>query len=138
MRGPATPPSVPVVLIPGLDCSARLYAVQIPMFWRFGPVTVAAHTRDDTITAIARRVLEDAPPRFALAGLSMGGYIALEIMRQALERVIKLCLLDTSARPDTMDQQQRRRLLMQMAKAGEFKGVTPRLLPVLIHPTRLE
>ncbi len=89
---------LPVVLIPGLNCSARLYAEQIPVLWRFGPVTVADHRRDDTMAAIARRILAAAPPRFALAGLSMGGYIAFEIMRQAPQRVAKLALLDTGAR----------------------------------------
>ena len=77
--------SLPIVLVPGLNCSPRLYAPQIPALWRFGPVTVADHTRDDSMAAIARRILEAAPPRFALAGLSMGGYIALEIVRQAAE-----------------------------------------------------
>src|SRR5271156_4087881 len=92
---------LPVILVPGLNCSARLYADQLPALWRFGPVTIADHTRDDSIPAIARRILEHAPPRFALAGLSMGGYIALEIMRQAPDRVVRLALLDTSARADT-------------------------------------
>ena len=87
--------SLPIVLVPGLNCSPRLYAAQMPELWRFGPVTVADHTRDDTMAAIARRILEAAPPRFALAGLSMGGYIALEIVRQAADRVAKLALLDT-------------------------------------------
>src|ERR1044071_8920922 len=98
--------SLPIVLVPGLNCSPRLYAAQMPALWRFGPVTVADHTRDDTMAAIAARILGAAPPRFALAGLSMGGYIALEIMRQAAERVKRLALLDTGARddpPDAMD-----------------------------------
>jgi pimeloyl-ACP methyl ester carboxylesterase len=73
--------SLPTLFVPGLGCSARLYANQIPQLWRHGPVTVADTTRDDTMAAMARRILADAPPRFALAGLSMGGYIALEIMR---------------------------------------------------------
>jgi pimeloyl-ACP methyl ester carboxylesterase len=64
---------LPVLLVPGLNCSARLYAEQIPALWRFGPVTVADHTRDDSMEAIAARILAAAPPRFALAGLSMGG-----------------------------------------------------------------
>jgi pimeloyl-ACP methyl ester carboxylesterase len=70
------PESLPIVLVPGLNCSARLYADQIPALWPFGPVFVADHTRDDSIPAIARRILAAAPPRFALAGLSMGGYIS--------------------------------------------------------------
>ena len=75
--------NLPIVLVPGLNCSARLYAPQIPELWRFGPVTVADHTRDDTMAAIATRILDAAPPRFHYVGLSMGGYIAFEIMRQA-------------------------------------------------------
>ena len=95
--------AVPVVLIPGLNCSARLYAEQIPALWRFGPVQVSDHTRDDRMDAIATRILAAAPPRFALAGLSMGGYLALAIVRHAPERVQKLALLDTSARPETAE-----------------------------------
>jgi pimeloyl-ACP methyl ester carboxylesterase len=85
---------LPIVLIPGLNCSARLYAEQITALWRFGPVEIADHTRDSSMDAIAARILADAPPRFALAGLSMGGYLALTVMRQAPERVQKLALLD--------------------------------------------
>jgi pimeloyl-ACP methyl ester carboxylesterase len=73
--------SMPVLLIPGLGGSPRIYAPVIPALWRFGPVTVANHVRDDNIGVIARRVLAEAPPRFALAGHSMGGYVAFEIMR---------------------------------------------------------
>ncbi len=87
---------LPIVLIPGLTCTPRLYAEQIPALWQFGPVTIADHTRDESMAAIARRILAAAPPRFALAGLSMGGFISFEIMRQAPERVAKLALLDTS------------------------------------------
>ena len=71
---------LPTVLIPGLRCTPRLYAEQIPALWRGGPVMIADHTRDDTMAAIAARILAAAPARFALAGLSMGGYIAFEIM----------------------------------------------------------
>ena len=108
---------LPIVLIPGLTCTARLYAEQIPALWLFGPVTVADHRRDDSIAAVARRILGAAPQRFALAGLSMGGYIAFEIM-QAPQRVAKLALLDTGARADTPEQTERRHVLMAQAKAG--------------------
>src|SRR5262245_57670308 len=120
MRGAVTPPSLPVVLIPGLNCSARLYAAQIPLLWRFGPVTVAEHTRDDTIAAIARRVLAGAPPRFALCALSMGGYVALEIVRQAGARVDRLALLDTNARDDSAEAQEKRRANIALAESGRF------------------
>ncbi len=132
------PDRIPLLLLPGLLCDDALWRNQTNALKDIADCRVVDLTKDDNVAAMARGVLAKAPPRFALAGLSMGGYVAFEIMRQAPERVIKLCLLDTSARPDTTDQQQRRRLLMQMAKAGEFKGVTPRLLPLLIHPDRID
>ena len=57
---------LPMVLVPGLLCTARLYAEQVPVLWRFGPVMIADHRRDDTAAAIAARILAAAPPRFAL------------------------------------------------------------------------
>jgi pimeloyl-ACP methyl ester carboxylesterase len=100
--------------------------------------TIADLTRDDTVAAMAERVLADAPRTFALAGLSMGGYVAQEIMRQAPERVERLALCDTTARADTEDKVQTRKDLIRLAELGKFKGVTPRLLPNLIHPSRLK
>jgi pimeloyl-ACP methyl ester carboxylesterase len=91
--------TMPILLVPGLVCSPRIYAPVVPPLWRFGPVTVANHIRDDHMGAIARRILAEAPPRFALAGHSMGGYIAFEIIRQAPERVAKLALMNTQAAP---------------------------------------
>lgn len=130
------PESLPTVLVPGLNCSARLYAGQIPALWGFGPVTVANHTRDDTMEAIAKRVLDDAPPRFALAGLSMGGYVALEIMRRAPERVAKLALLDTNGRDDSSEAQQKRRANIALAESGHFAQVIEDVWPALVHPDR--
>lgn len=118
---------VPTVLVPGLLCSPRLYAEQLPALWRFGPVSVASHHLDDSLAAIARRLLAAAPPRFALAGLSMGGYLAFEIMRQAGHRVTRLALLNTSARPDTAEQSQRRRDQIAMTRGGRFTEVVDAL-----------
>jgi pimeloyl-ACP methyl ester carboxylesterase len=128
--------NLPIVLVPGLLCSARLYAEQIPALWRFGPVTVADHTRDDSMTAIARRVLAAAPPRFAVAGLSMGGYIAFEIMRQAPARVAKLALFDTAARPETPQQTEGRRPRIELAKSGRFAEIAEELFPLMVHRSR--
>jgi pimeloyl-ACP methyl ester carboxylesterase len=86
--------------------------------------------------AIAQSILSSAPPRFALAGLSMGGYIAFEIMRRAPERVARLALLDTSARPDTPEQTQRRRLMISAVQKGEFNSVIDTLFPLYVHPSR--
>jgi len=74
--------TMPILLVPGLVSSPRIFAPVAPALWQFGPVTVANHIRDNSMGAIARRILAEAPPRFALAGHSMGGYIAFEIMRQ--------------------------------------------------------
>jgi pimeloyl-ACP methyl ester carboxylesterase len=127
---------LPIVLIPGLTCTARLYAGQIPALWPFGPVTIADHRRDDSMAAIARRILSSAPPRFALAGLSMGGYVAFEIMRQASERVVKLALLDTGARADTAEQTERRHVLMAKAKAGGYAEIPELAFPLYVHRNR--
>ncbi|HYM36002.1 MAG TPA: alpha/beta fold hydrolase [Steroidobacteraceae bacterium] len=125
--------SLPIVLVPGLFCTARLYEPQINPLWKFGPVTIADHTRDDSMLAIARRLLANAPPRFALAGLSMGGYVSLEVFRQAPERVAKLALLDTSARPDAPEQTESRRKQIELALGGKLGMVVEMALPTLIH-----
>jgi pimeloyl-ACP methyl ester carboxylesterase len=127
----------PIVLIPGLLLTARFYAEQLPALWRFGPVTIADHTRADSMATIAEQILATAPPRFALAGLSMGGYLAFEIMRREPERVTRLALLDTSARPDTPEQTQSRRELIELAAAGRLDEVAEHLLTVFVHPDRL-
>jgi len=134
----SSPDSLPIVLVPGLNCSARLYAGQVPALWRFGPVMVADHTRDPSIAAIAGRILANAPPVFALIGLSLGGYIAFEIMRQAPERVGRLALLDTSARPDTAELTARRQAPMALARAGKLIEVADESFVFFVHPGRHE
>lgn len=128
--------ALPILLIPGLSCSPRLYAAQLPALWQFGPVTVADTRRESSIAAIARRILEAAPPRFALAGLSMGGYIAFEIMRQAPERVGKLALLDTAARADRPDQTEKRHAQIEMARSGRYFEIFEALYPLFVHNDR--
>jgi pimeloyl-ACP methyl ester carboxylesterase len=130
--------ALPIMLVPGLLVTARLYAEQIPALWRLGPVTVADHTRDDSMAAIARRILADAPPRFALAGLSMGGYVAFEIVRQAPERVARLALLSTSARLDPPEITERRRRQIALAQEGRFRDVADMQFRLLVHRSRLE
>jgi pimeloyl-ACP methyl ester carboxylesterase len=129
---------IPLILLPGLICDRALFAPQIAALADIAEPTVADLTRDDSLPAMATRVLAEAPPRFALAGLSMGGYLAQEIMRQAPERVLRLALLDTSARADTPERAQQRRDFIALAQRGEFKGITPRLLPQWIHPDHLQ
>jgi pimeloyl-ACP methyl ester carboxylesterase len=127
---------LPTVLIPGLLCTPRLYADQIPALWRFGPVTIADHTRDDDMSGIARRILAQAPSKFALIGLSMGGYVAFEVQRQAPERVVKLALLDTTARPDVPEQTEQRKRQVEMARGGRFEGIAQLLFPRFVSAAR--
>ncbi|MDE2470720.1 MAG: alpha/beta hydrolase [Bradyrhizobium sp.] len=128
--------TIPILLVPGLAGSPRIFMPVMPALWQFGPVMVANHIRDDNMPAIARRILAEAPPRFALAGHSMGGYIAFEIMRQAPERVAKLALINTQATPDAPDVTDRRRELMTRAQNGEYRTVLDELFPGFVHPSR--
>lgn len=129
--------TMPILLIPGLASSARTYLPVVPALWRFGPVTIANHIRDDSMAAIARRILDEAPPRFALAGHSMGGYIAFEIIRQAPARVSRLALINTQARPDTPAASERRRQLVASSQTSGAQAVIDALWPNLVHPSRL-
>ncbi|MEW5726648.1 MAG: alpha/beta fold hydrolase [Pseudomonadota bacterium] len=126
-----------LVLLPGLLNDARLWSHQKASLSALVDVMVADLTQDDTIAAMARRVLDTAPARFALAGLSMGGYVAMEILRQAPERVTRLALLDTTARPDTAEQTQRRKDAIALATSGGFDKIMPGMLPLLVQPDHM-
>lgn len=128
----------PVLFLPGLLCDAALWQQQIDMLAPHADCQVADLTQHSSMKDLAAAALAQAPAKFSLVALSMGGYVAFEILRQAPERVARLCLMDTSARPDTPEQSERRRALIGLSKSGKFKGVTPRLLPLLIHPDRLQ
>ncbi len=131
----------PLVLLPGLACTEVLWRHQTKALADVADIVVGDLTLDDHVTDMARRILDLAPQRFALAGLSMGGYVAQEIMRQAGDRVERLALIDTSARSDDDKQRRRREGLLAQVKrspADKFRGVTRRLLPLLIHADRLE
>ncbi len=128
----------PLVLLPGLLCDEALWAHQTETLADIADITVADMTQDDTIEGMAERVLAGAPETFALAGLSMGGYAAQEIMRQTPERVERLALLDTSANADTPDRKEQRQGFIAQLGLGGFQGVTSKLLPFLIYEDRLE
>ena len=129
--------TTPLVLVPGLLCDGLLWASQVTGLAEHAQPWIANVATSDTMAEQAAQVLAAAPfETFALAGLSMGGYIALEMMRQAPERVTHLALMDTAARADTPEQSARRQGFIDLADRGKFMGVTDMLLPVLIHPDR--
>ena len=127
-------PRLPLVLLPGLLNDARLWQHQIAGLADVVQPQVADVAAADRLPLLAATILANVrDPHFALAGFSMGGYTALEIMRQAPERVMALALLDTSARPDTPEQTTRRREELAQA-ADDFDGVVEALRRNLVHP----
>lgn len=130
--------TTPILLIPGLNCTGRVYAGQISALWGYGPITLANHLEGEGMAGIAAAILAAAPPRFALAGFSMGGYLAFEILRQARERVLGLALLDTSARPDTPEQSRLRRMRMNKAESADFAAVLSEQYAQLVHESRTD
>jgi pimeloyl-ACP methyl ester carboxylesterase len=126
------------VLLPGLLCDPDLWSHQVAHLGEVATPAVLDLTGADSMAALACAVLDRSPDRFALAGLSMGGYVALEIMRRAPDRVVKLALLDTNAREDTPEQTARRNALVAISEKGGFERIVPTMLPNLVHPDRLE
>lgn len=126
-----------LLLLPGMLSDARLWQHQAAALAELAYVTVADLSQADSIADLASKVLDQAPDQhFALAGLSLGGYVALEIMRQAPQRVIGLALLDTSAQADSAEAKQGRQALMAKAE-HDFPAVISGLLPKLLHPSHL-
>ncbi len=129
---------IPLVFVPGLLCDDRLWRHQAEHLADIADPIIGDVTKGASMPEMARAVLDAAPERFALAGLSMGGYLALQIMRDAPERIARLALLDTSARVDTLEQTATRRELIELSQEGRFDEVPHRLLPNIVHPDRLD
>lgn len=113
----------PLVLIPGMMCDARLFADQIFTLGATRPVLVCPPTGGETITDIAKTILDYAPARFALAGLSLGGIIAMELYRKAPERVTRLALMDTNPFAETPQVSAAREPQIIGARAGRLEEV---------------
>jgi pimeloyl-ACP methyl ester carboxylesterase len=126
-----------LVLLPGQLCDSALWQYQARAIGSRVDIMIADLTRDDSIGAMASRVLDIAPPCFALAGLSLGGYVAFEILRRAPGRVTRLTLMNTSARADADGQAGARETSIRASRIGAFKGVTPRFLPSILHPAHV-
>lgn len=124
----------PLVLIPGLSCDARLWQAQLEGLDDVARAMVGDTLSDASIAAMAQRILADAPERFALAGFSMGGYVAMEITRRAPERVIRLALLDTTGDIDTPEMARVRRAAVTTAQSRGYEAVLRGSLNRLVHP----
>ncbi|MGE0113727.1 MAG: alpha/beta fold hydrolase [Steroidobacteraceae bacterium] len=131
-----------LVLAPGLMCDAAVWRAQIAAFERQMPIQVIDHGLLDSLPAMAEHLLAQAPARFALAGHSMGGRVALEVMRQAPERVTHLALLDTGchALPAGEAAGKERALRLGFLQLAQDKGVAMMArswLRNMVHPERL-
>jgi pimeloyl-ACP methyl ester carboxylesterase len=125
-----------LILAPGLLCDEALWRHQSEHLSDIAEVMVADFTTGDSMPEFAASILGMTSGPFSLAALSMGGYVAQEVMRQAPERVERLALLDTSARADTDDQASRRRGLIELSQKGQFKGVTKTMLHLFLPESR--
>jgi pimeloyl-ACP methyl ester carboxylesterase len=122
---------LPLILVPGLLNTARLWEAQATALGRDRPVTVFEAFVANSLGVLADGLLAGAPATFALGGLSMGGYLAFEVWRRAPERVARLALFDTTARPDAPEQTERRLALVQLARGEGLDAVLPKLVPAL-------
>lgn len=127
-----------LVLLPGLACDAEVWSDVIDGLGGLADCRVADITGASSIAEMAEAVLAMAPERFAAAGHSLGGYVCFEILRRAPERVTRLALIGTSARPDTESASGRRRRLIERVEAGGFEQIVEDLLPSIVARERRE
>jgi pimeloyl-ACP methyl ester carboxylesterase len=125
-----------LVLVPGLGSDGAVWRRTIAALGDDYRCRVGDTLSDDTLPGMARRILDQAPGRFALAGVSMGGMVALEMMKAAPERVTQLALVDTNARPDTSRQKIYRRFAnAAVGLTRDFEQLAERNLGSLVHPS---
>jgi pimeloyl-ACP methyl ester carboxylesterase len=125
----------PIVLLPGMMCDARLYAHQVAELSKEYAVMVAPITHGERISEIASALLPVLPAKFALAGLSMGGIVAMEILRKAPERVTRLALMDTNPLADSPAVAAAYEPMIVRARAGRLDDVlTDFMLPEYLAP----
>jgi len=125
-------------MLPGLLATRRVFQPQIDALSDTVDIVIPELWHYDSMAAMADAALAMAPPRFALAGFSMGGYVAFEVMRRAADRVERLALIDTQATPDAAEATARRHGLMEQTKIGRFHGVQPSLLPMILHSSHID
>ncbi len=133
------PAKIPLLLLPGLLNDAELWRAQIADLSDIADCVVGDLTRGDTLQAVAEDVLAQAPPRFALAGFSLGGFVAQQLLRIAPERVRRLALIDTSIRADSPERAAQRRAQRASARLpGTFHGFGDTLMRSYIDASRLD
>ena len=130
--------TIPVLFIPALAMPGELYEDQIKEIGRKHPVIIADHRQDDNFPDMAQRILKQAPEQFALIGLSMGGYAAFEIMRQAPQRVSQLVLMDTNHQTDNPEKRLNRERQIAIAQSGKYESLLEPMWQGLVAPQRID
>lgn len=115
--------SEPLVLLPGMMCDARVFGAQLTALSRERAVMVAPITLGERVEEIASNIIDQLPHRFALAGLSMGGIVAMEVLRRVPDRISRLCLMDTNPLAETPAEAAAREPLIVRARAGFLEDV---------------
>ena len=126
-----------LVMVPGLLCSDTLFADQVSGLSDIANIRIGRVLKHDNLRDMAESVLRVAPPKFALAGLSLGGYVAFEMLRQAPERITRLALMNTNARADRPEQVAFRQMLIGLARTLGPRNVQAAALPMMIHKSRM-
>lgn len=126
---------IPLVLLPGTLCDERMWQAQIAGLVDIASSTVADLSQDNSLHALAQRVLSQAPARFAVAGFSMGAVVAFELFRQAPERISHFAILDGKPDADTQERTQQRLKMIEYIRAHSMETVLNELLlPHYFHP----
>lgn len=121
----------PLVLLPAMGCDGQLWARQIVDLGGIAHPELGDLTVDDTLSAMAARVLAHAPPRFAVAGVSLGGYVALEMVRQQPDRILRVALFGTRASLDS-----RPRTVAEQGMLATAPHADPMLTPIISGPVQ--
>ncbi len=126
-----------LILVPGLICDDEVWAHAQANLSDLAACQIVPADEADTMQGLAQAVLDNAPETFAIAGFSMGGYVALEVLRQAPERVSRLAILDATARGDTSEKAAGRHAAIADCEEGRFDDLLDRFVPQLLHPDRM-
>jgi pimeloyl-ACP methyl ester carboxylesterase len=132
----------PLVLIPGLLCDASVWLNQRAALEDIADIRVADHGLQDSLAGMARAILASAPPRFAIAGHSMGGRVALEVYRAAPERISGVALMDTGNHPLAAGEAGEREVagrlaLLETARREGMRAMATEWVQGMVHPDRL-
>lgn len=134
---------LPLLLVPGLMCDEAVWTPLLPALETHAEPHIVDHGDEDSITGMAQRLLAHAPAKFALAGHSMGGRVALEVVRLAPQRVLRLALLDTGYQARATgsageEEVRKRQALLDLALAQGVRAMAQQWVQGMVHPDRLK